>query len=329
MSPPIIRQPDLWERQAEFTKWLVKGFPEYKLQGLSLRGACAITGNATVENQAKPQTLGQKDHGSDGVLQWRLARLEGPYGLYKWAKDRGLKWNTLYTQAAFTLWELEHGEFPGDRRYQRLQEELRAGVKKIETLTANFCKVYERPNMAVAHLNLRIRHAKSVYLLMGGNEMEKGKSTPGTTIATGGAAVGGAVIAATNTMQGGSDFSTGSIIIMALLLASTLWQMGRRENVEKGENLDEIEIIPSDIPFNPEPLVELTVNPTTAFEAAEKRCEELREQLRDAILIRDAEKAKLEKHVDELLALVNSSRVSGLEVKKVKVSDQTKEKHDV
>lgn len=37
--------------------------------------AAAVCGNGGVENRMKPVTLGQKDHGSDGLLQWRLSRL--------------------------------------------------------------------------------------------------------------------------------------------------------------------------------------------------------------------------------------------------------------
>jgi hypothetical protein len=64
----------LLERQREYNSWLEKGFPDLDLPGLSLIGACAITGNASQENLVKPVTTGPKDHGSDGVLQWRRAR---------------------------------------------------------------------------------------------------------------------------------------------------------------------------------------------------------------------------------------------------------------
>lgn len=184
----------LLERQREYTSWLEKGFPELDLKGLSLVGACAIAGNGSVENQAKPVTLGPKDHGSDGILQWRLDRLDGPRGLKGWSAALGLPWDTLKTQAAFTLWELY-----SDGRYAPLARDLQEGKKKIETLTANFCWIYERPNKALAHLDKRISHAKSVYLII---SRERTKKTVAQTATGAAVVIGGAT--ATNAAQGGS-----------------------------------------------------------------------------------------------------------------------------
>jgi hypothetical protein len=179
----------LIERQREYTSWLEKGFPELDLAGLSLIGACAVTGNASQENLVKPVTTGTKDHGSDGVLQWRLDRLDGPRGLKGWSAALGLPWDTLKTQAAFTLWELSN-----DPRYFTLLKDLRDGKKKIETLVANFCWVYERPNKALAHLDKRISHAKSVYLILSKERKVPlpNKIGAGTAVVVGGAATANA-----------------------------------------------------------------------------------------------------------------------------------------
>lgn len=294
----------LWSRQQEFTKYLVEGFPEFELEGLSLKGACAITGNASVENQVKAQTLGPKDHGSDGVLQWRLARLDGPHGLRSWAKARGLPWNTLRTQAAFTLWELKFGEKPGDSRYRKLEKELREGIRSIETLTANFCVVYERPNMRVAHLDLRIRHAKSVFLLLG---KEKAISAPtsSSAAAAGGAIITGTVLASANNADGGSLTISSSLLLFGFILAVVLWQMRKLPSEETSEDAFieipfDFDLTPNfDSDFESRP-IELVASPTAAFEAAEKRCAELEEQLMEAKKLRDEEKAKLQAHVEEL-----------------------------
>jgi hypothetical protein len=64
-----------------------------------MRSAAAIGGNATQENLCQPVTLGAKDHGSDGVLQWRAERLDGLDGLKAWCGAQGLAWDTLRAQA--------------------------------------------------------------------------------------------------------------------------------------------------------------------------------------------------------------------------------------
>lgn len=147
----------LSDRQQEFTAYLVAGFPRLGLVGISPKGAAAFAGNGSVENNMNPVTHGPKDHGSDGVMQWRLERLDGPHGLKGWAESHGLKWDTLETQAAFTLWELEQP------RYAQLAQDLRSGSKPLNDLTAAICWEFLRPAPASANLALRQRHARSVY----------------------------------------------------------------------------------------------------------------------------------------------------------------------
>lgn len=150
----------LLDRQKEFVGYLVKGFPELGLKPVSAVGAYAIAGNGSVENHMLPVTTGRKDHGSDAVLQWRLDRLNGPRGLKGWAAERGLPWDTLKTQAAFTLWELLQP------RYKQLLADLREGKKSVDELTADFCWEFERPSRDAANLALRQRHARSVQKIM-------------------------------------------------------------------------------------------------------------------------------------------------------------------
>ena len=78
----------LSERQQEFTAYLVAGFPRLGLVGISPKGAAAFAGNGSVENNMNPVTHGPKDHGSDGSMQWRLDRLDGPHGLKGWAESQ-------------------------------------------------------------------------------------------------------------------------------------------------------------------------------------------------------------------------------------------------
>lgn len=202
----------LLDRQKEFTRWLVKGFPDLSLKGLPLKSASAVTGNATQENLVNAVTTGPKDHGSDGTLQWRLDRLDGPHGLKGWSAAQGLDWATLKAQAAFFLWEL-------NRDYPALERDLRAATKSIETLTANICKFYERPNMALAHLDKRISHAQSVFKIM---SEERKVPTP-TKIGAGSAVViGGA--AAANQAGGGDLLWTiaGGVVALAAAIGGPL-----------------------------------------------------------------------------------------------------------
>jgi Phage tail lysozyme len=114
----------LQERQIEFCGYFVKdGYPP--------KSAAAIGGNGTRENLCLPTTVGAKDHGSDGSMQWREGRL---VELKTWAN-----WDTLKTQAAFTIHELQ-------RDYKALEADLRAGTKTLATLTLDFCDVFERPS---------------------------------------------------------------------------------------------------------------------------------------------------------------------------------------
>lgn len=228
---------DLLDRQREYTGWLQKGFPELDLKGLPLISACAITGNASQENLVRPVTTGPKDHGSDGVLQWRLDRLDGHRGLKGWSAALGLPWDTLKTQAAFTLWELYN-----DPRYSVLVKDLRAGAKKIETLVANFCWIYERPAKSAAHLDKRISHARSVYLIL-----SRENSSSGAKKAAGAVIAGGAAIATANAGLDGSDIHTLIIGVVSLVAAGGLAVvskfLGKKPEAVTHEPLSESEIM--------------------------------------------------------------------------------------
>jgi hypothetical protein len=114
---------------------------------LPLPSACAVGGNGWQENLLRPLTLGAKDHGSDGVMQWRLSRLT--------ELERLPNWNTLQVQAQFFKTECQ-------RDYPRLWTDLVAGKKSLETLTANVMVQYERPNLAAAALDRRITYAHAL-----------------------------------------------------------------------------------------------------------------------------------------------------------------------
>lgn len=138
------------DRAKELAGYLMAGFPELNLLGYPLTSACAVVGNAWRENLIKPVTEGVKDHGSDGLFQWRLERLTGnpelpgqsnvKWGMQPWCIKHFGDWKTIKAQSAFFLYEVA-------RDYKVLDAELKAGTKSIETMTANICDVFERPSV--------------------------------------------------------------------------------------------------------------------------------------------------------------------------------------
>lgn len=115
---------------------------------LPLISACAVAGNGWQENLMEPITRGVKDHGSDGLLQWRLDRLEN---LQRWPD-----WNTLPVQCRYFKAECKS-------HYPTLWRQLtNPGNRTLENLTANICDMYERPSKAGRKLDARISYAKQV-----------------------------------------------------------------------------------------------------------------------------------------------------------------------
>jgi len=99
-----------------------------------LVSACAVAGNGWQENSMQPLTLGAKDHGSDGLMQWRLGRLT--------ELQRIPGWQTLQVQCRFFKMECKR-DFPS--LWAQL---VNPGKRTIENLTANICDMYERPSAA-------------------------------------------------------------------------------------------------------------------------------------------------------------------------------------
>lgn len=118
---------------------------------LPLISACAVAGNGWQENLMRPVTIGPKDHGSDGLLQWRLSRLT--------ELQRRKNWDTLPVQCQFFKDECK-------RDYPSLWRQLtNPGTRTLENLTANICDIYERPSRAGRKIDLRIGYAKRVMAL--------------------------------------------------------------------------------------------------------------------------------------------------------------------
>jgi hypothetical protein len=118
---------------------------------LPLVSACAVAGNGWRENLMSPLTSGAKDHGSDGLLQWRLSRLD--------ELQRYKNWDTLPVQCQFFKDECKR-DYPG------LWAQLaNPGNRTLANLTANICDIYERPSAAGRVIDERIGYAKRVFAL--------------------------------------------------------------------------------------------------------------------------------------------------------------------
>lgn len=199
----------LQDRQREYCGYLRSGFSgQINLPGWSLKGSAAVTGNATQENMVKPVTVGAKDHGSDGILQWRLERLTD---MESWCTKNFGTWQTIQAQAAYTLHETA-------RDYKELDAELRDGAKSIATMATNFNRVFERSADNAAINDKRIKYANDVMLLMGASPAPK--PPPVVPAGVGGAGLG-AVLVATLSYLGNLNAATIGIGI-AIGIAGTL-----------------------------------------------------------------------------------------------------------
>jgi hypothetical protein len=295
----------LLERQREYTGWLENGFPELGLKGLPLVSACAFTGNGSQENLVRPVTTGPKDHGSDGILQWRLDRLDGPRGLKGWSKERGLPWNTIKTQAAFTLWELY-----SDPRYDDLARDLLAGKKPIEALTEDICWIFERPAKSAAHLDKRISHAKSVYLILSKERGAPPNEPVSDTAKAGGVVAGGALITAggQNAVAGGDTWMSAISIGAGIIAAVAPWAI---EKLKKppAPTAEEPELpeLDDDAPIEP---TEIIASLTAALDAAVAHEQACLAELEKARAATNEERRKVSDRIELMRAAVAASELS-------------------
>jgi hypothetical protein len=122
--------------------------------------AFAAIGNFWQENFCAPQTLGVHDHGSDGIAQWRLDRLDGPEGLLNWCSQNNFDPWSLAGQCAFFKWECA-------TKYPKLWQWLVLGQKPLETLTLDITDIYERPSAEGRVPDRRIEFAQRAQTLLG------------------------------------------------------------------------------------------------------------------------------------------------------------------
>jgi len=161
MSVPLNpTEPDpvaLIDRQKLLATYLMAGWTlgvsGISIPPLPLVSAAAIVGNATEENQCRSVTTGALDHGSNGLLQWRLDRLTA---MQEFCVKNFGTWQAIGPQSAFAAYECE-------TKYPTLWADLVAGTKSLATLTANFMAIFERPAVATEALDVRIAAADAAY----------------------------------------------------------------------------------------------------------------------------------------------------------------------
>jgi hypothetical protein len=135
------------------TERQMRAFREFVAAGYSKEGAAALVGNASQESGVNLVSgyQARTDHGSQGIFQWRLDRLDN---LIRFCAERSLHSGTLAAQVKFAIYELV-------KDYPQLDAELRRGGDLPE-LTAAVCWQYERPARSSAALDRRIKYARQI-----------------------------------------------------------------------------------------------------------------------------------------------------------------------
>lgn len=190
----------------------------FRTAGFAKNGAPAIVGSLSGESgvnlsstlfRSHPDASGGRTGGdmSGGIAEW-LNETPGrgrKANMIIFAQSLGKPAEDLETQCLFVIHELS------DTGYAALNRDLREGTKSIESLTYNYTKFFERPNMAVAHLDdIRVPQAKKI--LRDENLLKA--TTPAVVLGGGGVvATGGAVVVA----GGGSEIHIAAGVLSALV----------------------------------------------------------------------------------------------------------------
>jgi hypothetical protein len=133
-----------------------RAFRQFVAAGYSKEGAAALIGNACQESGPELRTYfppSARDHGSNGIFQWRLGRLGH---LIVFCEQLELHSGTLEAQVKFAIFEL-------GKDYPYLDARLRRGCDLSE-LTQEVCWQYLRPAKTAAALDRRISYAKKIFL---------------------------------------------------------------------------------------------------------------------------------------------------------------------
>lgn len=128
-------------------------------------GASSIVGNLSWESGgANLPTAFRKrnlDHGSNGMPQWRLARLDA-YEAFVREQQPNASAAELWNHYGRMDYQVRYIDIELKRDYPKLHANLTKGGA-VAALTADFCWSYERPSKAYAHLAERVAFANTIF----------------------------------------------------------------------------------------------------------------------------------------------------------------------
>lgn len=168
MSDPA----ELVDRQWTLSAALAGGWPKLSIRPLPFVSIAAVIGNATQENACRSVTEGTKDHGSDGLFQWRLDRLTN---MQTWCTSNFGLWQAIEPQAAFFAYECA-------KDYPALWADLLNGTKPLATLTLDITDQFERPSADGRVPDKRIAYANEFFALANSQNTIVDKAQPSAPV---------------------------------------------------------------------------------------------------------------------------------------------------
>ena len=176
-------------------------------EGYSVKGAAAIDGGVSGESGVSLDTTVFRvvaDHDSGGIAEWRLNRKTK---MIAFCQARGKPITDFESQCMFIIYELT------DPKYLVLNQDLKQGLKTITTLCWDFVIGYERPDMAVAHMDdIRVPQALKCY-----DDYQVALKAKGAVV-VGGAAGGGAIVTSQTGLPPSISIALGIIWLISWLL---------------------------------------------------------------------------------------------------------------
>lgn len=138
----------------------------FEAQGYPPESAAAFVGNGSQEVGPNLPTAfrgppANLDHGSQGLMQWRLDRLTA-YEAFVRTKQPHATGTTLWAWYGRLDYQVEFTALECRTKYPALQTKLMTGGN-VATLTADICWTYERPAQASANLANRVKQAQGVF----------------------------------------------------------------------------------------------------------------------------------------------------------------------
>lgn len=132
-------------------------YNRYRQHGLSDVEAAGMTGNIGAESSFSTTVTSGDGYGSRGLVQFTGDRLNGENGLLKFAERKGLDPWDWRTQVDFSVWELHNTESAALEAMRARPDATPAEMARI------IREKYERPDLAVAHDEVRAEIAENTF----------------------------------------------------------------------------------------------------------------------------------------------------------------------